>query len=184
MESLNFGSFLKKAYYYQSMKKAVLLMFLLVAGNLLLAQNPKHQSVFIYSFTRYVIWPDAYNAGDFEILVLGDSPVIAELKAMAQAKKVGERTIKVTKINNASEIRKANILFVSSGKAAEFEGVVNKVNTQSILIITEEPGLGAKGSNINFVVKDGKLAFELNQGAMTKQSLKASTELSRLAIMI
>jgi len=103
---------------------------------------------------------------------------------MAQAKKVGERSIKVTKINSAADIRKANILFVSAGKAAEFENVVTKVNTLSILIVTEEPGLGTKGSNINFILKDGKLAFELNQAAMTKRNLKASTELSRLAIMI
>jgi hypothetical protein len=148
------------------------------------AQSPKHQSVFIYSFTRYVIWPDSYNTGDFEILVLGDSPIFTELKAMASAKKVGERNIKVTRINSVAEIRKANMLFVSSGKAAEFEGVVAKVSSQSILIITEEPGLGAKGSDINFILRDGKLAFELNQSAMTKQNLKASTELSRLAIMI
>ena len=55
-------------------------------------------SVFIFSFTRYIQWPDAYNAGDFEIMVLGDSPIVEELKAMAQAKKVGDRTIKITKI--------------------------------------------------------------------------------------
>jgi hypothetical protein len=44
--------------------------------------------------------------------------------------------------------------------------------------------MGAKGSNINFIVKDGKLAFELNQAAITKQNFKVSNELSRLAIMI
>jgi hypothetical protein len=110
--------------------------------------------------------------------------VLNELKAMAQAKKVGERNIKVTKINNVSEIRKANMLFVPSARAADIDGVVAKVGNLSILIITEEPGLGVKGSDINFIVKDGKLAFELNQPAMTRQNLKASTELSRLAIMI
>jgi hypothetical protein len=184
MKSFNFGTFLKKAYYYQNMKKVAVCLLMVVASHLLSAQSPKHQSVFIYSFTRYVIWPDSYNFGDFEILVLGDTPVLTELKAMAQAKKVGERNIKITKINSVAEIRKANMLFIPSGKASEIEGVVNKVGNLSILIITEEPGLGVKGSDINFVVKDGKLAFELNQPAMTKQNLKASTELSRLAIMI
>jgi hypothetical protein len=183
MESLNFGTFLKKAYYYQNMKKALLFMMLVTTGNLL-AQSPNHQSVFIYSFTRYIVWPDTYNTGDFEILVLGDSPIIDALQQMAKTKKVGERTIKISKISSIDQIRKANILFVSAGKAAEIDNVVNKVNTQSILVVTEEPGLGAKGSNINFIVKDGKLAFELNQAAMTKRNLKASTELSRLAIMI
>ena len=166
------------------MKKAFLFMMLVAASNLLHAQTAKYQSVFIYSFTRYIVWPEAQNSGDFEILVLGDSPIVEALQQMAQSKKVGERPIKVSKINTVAEIRKANILFVSAGKAAEIENVLNKVNTQPILVVTEEPGLGAKGSNINFINKDGKLAFELNQAAMTKRNLKASTELSRLAIMI
>lgn len=149
-----------------------------------LAQNYKMHSVFIFSFTRYIQWPDAYNGGDFEILVLGDSPILSELKAMAQAKKVGDRTIKVTKINSPSEIRKCNILFIPAAKSTEISEVLGKVTSQSILVVTEEPGLGAKGSNVNFITKDGKLAFELNQGAASRQGLKVSNELSRLAILI
>lgn len=166
------------------MKKLVLILFFAVAASPLLAQLQKNQSIFIFSFTRYIVWPEAYSTGDFEILVLGDSPIIDDLKALSQSKKVGDRSIKVTKIKTVAEIRKANILFVSSGRAAEIDAIVSKVNTQSILVVTEEPGLAAKGSNINFVVKDNKLAFELNQAALTKQNLKASMELSRLAIMI
>ena len=167
------------------MKRSVL-VFLFFALGLegASAQSYKMHSVFIFSFTRYIQWPEAYNAGDFEIMVLGDSPIVDELKAMAQVKKVGERTIKVTKISAPSEIRKCNILFVPASKSPQIAEVLGKVTAQSILIITEEPGLGAKGSNVNFITKDGKLAFELNQGATTKQGLKVSNELSRLAILI
>jgi hypothetical protein len=149
-----------------------------------MAQSYKMHTVFIFSFTRYIQWPEAYNGGDFEILVLGDSPIVDELKSMAQVKKVGDRAIKVTKINNVSEIRKCNILFIPSAKSPQIAEVLAKITTQSILVVTEEQGLGAKGSNVNFVTKDGKLAFELNQGATTKQGLKVSNELSRLAILI
>lgn len=149
-----------------------------------LAQNYKMHTVFIFSFTRYIQWPDTYNAGNFEILVLGDSPILEELKSMAELKKVGDRTIKVTKISSPSEIRKCNILFIPASESSRITEVLTKVSTQSILVVTEEPGLGAKGSNVNFITKDGKLAFELNQGASTKQSLKISNELSRLAILI
>lgn len=148
------------------------------------AQTYKMHTVFIFSFTRYIQWPDAYGAGDFEIMVLGDSPIVEELKSMAQLKKVGDRNIKVTKISAPSEIRKCNILFVPASKSAQITEVLGKVTSQSILVITEEPGLGAKGSNVNFITKDGKLAFELNQGAATRQGLKVSNELSRLAILI
>lgn len=184
MDQHIFATLLKKQYYYQSMKKIFFLLAFLLVVNAGFSQTHKFQSVFIYSFTRYIQWPDAYNQGDFEILVLGDSPILDELKVMAQAKKVGDRSIKVTKIASPAEIRKCNIVYVPANKANQIDAILGKVNTQSILVVTEEPGLGAKGSNINFIVKDGKLAFELNQAAMTKQSFKVSNELSRLAIMI
>jgi hypothetical protein len=179
-----FGCFLKKQYNYLNMKKILLVSIFLLTAQLSFSQNYKLHSVYMYSFTRYVLWPDAYNQGDFEILVLGDSPILEELKTMAQAKKVGERSIKVTKISNPNDIRKCSMLFVPAAKSGKIDEVLAKVGTQSILVITEEAGLGAKGSNINFIVKDGKLVFELNQGTINKQSLKVSSELSRLAILI
>ncbi|MEO7988233.1 MAG: YfiR family protein [Chryseolinea sp.] len=166
------------------MKKFFLVSALLLITQLGFSQNYKLHSVYMYSFTRYILWPDAYNQGDFEIMVLGDAPILEELKAMAQAKKVGDRPIKITKISNPADIRKCNMLFVPTSKSGKIDEVLLKVGTQSILVISEEAGLGAKGSNINFIVKDGKLVFELNQGAINKQNLKVSSELSRLAILI
>jgi hypothetical protein len=180
-----FACIVKKQYNYHGMiKKALVLLFFSFTLTLTQAQNYKLHSVFIYSFTRYVQWPDAYNSGDFEIMVLGDSPILDELKAMAQAKKVGDRNIRVTRINSPSDIKKCNILFVPASKSSLINDVLAKVNTQSILVVTEEAGLGLKGSNINFITKDGKLAFELNQASIGKQNLRVSNELSRLAIMI
>lgn len=159
-------------------------IFFASAINIGLAQNYKMHTVFIFSFTRYIQWPAAYNGGEFEIIVLGDSPIVEELKAMAQAKKVGDRNIKITRISSPQEIRKCNILFIPAAQSSQIDEVLTQVTTQSILVVTEEPGLGAKGSNVNFITRDGKLAFELNQGAAARQGFKVSNELSRLAILI
>ena len=158
---------------------------LFLFGNIgLYAQNYQLHSVFLYSFTRYVQWPEDMNQGDFEILVLGESPILPELKKMADLKKVGERSIKVYPIRSAAEIRKCNILYVPADKSDQLADILSKVGSNSILVVTERDGLGAKGSGINFINREGKLAFEMNQAALTKQNLKASTELTRLAIVI
>ena len=167
-----------------AMRKAGFLSIILLASIIAHAQAYKQHPLFIYSFTRYIQWPDAYNEGDFEILVFGDSPIIEELNTMARAKKIGDRTIKVKKINTTAEIRKCNMLFIPVDQSGKHSDVLQKVGGQSILLITEQSGLGALGSCINFITKDGKLAFELNQTALTKQNLKASSEITRLAIMI
>jgi hypothetical protein len=163
------------------MRKSLILVLLSLSINLSFGQSYKMHSVWIYGFTRHVIWPEQYSQGDFEIVVLGDSPILEELKNLAQAKKVdGTRTIKVTRINSVSEIRKCNILFVPASNSAQLADVMTKINNQPTLVITEEPGLSAKGSHINFIDKDGKLAFELNQAAVTKHNLKISNTLASM----
>jgi hypothetical protein len=166
------------------MRKCLLLLVFGFLMNTGVAQNYKLHSVYIYGFTRYVVWPDGYNQGDFEILVMGDSPVIEALKELAQAKKVGDRAIKVTRISSPSEIRRCNMLFLPASQSSQLTDVMAKVASQSTLIITEEPGLGTKGSHINFIMKEGKLAFELNQAAASKHNLKVSNALTSMAILI
>lgn len=144
----------------------------------------KYQSVFIYSFTRHIQWPEADADGEFNISVLGDSDIMQELNYMAQTKKVGARSIKVTRVNSVDDIKKCHILYIPQNMSSQLAGALAKAGVYSTLVITEEPGLGAKGSHINFIIKDGKLAFELNQGALDKQGLKASMEITRLAILI
>ena len=108
----------------------------------------------------------------------------AEFKKMADLKKVGTRPIKIYPIKTITEIRKCNILFVPANKSEQLGDILAKVGTNSILVVTEQEGAAAKGSGINFITKNGKLAFELNQAALNKQKLKATSELTRLAIVI
>ncbi len=179
-------AFRRKRIITYSMRKLFLLLGLFASAlSAAVAQDYKLHPVYIYSFTKYIIWPEAYREGDFQILVLGESPIIKELGAMAGAKKTPDnRTIVVTKIQSPAEIKKCNVLFVPAGKSKLIAEVLGKVGNQSILVITEEVGLGAKGSNINFIIKESKLVFELNQESLSRQNLKASNELSRLAIQI
>ena len=73
----------------QILIKSILSSVIVFCSTNLLAQNYQLHSVFLYSFTRYVQWPEESNTGDFDILVLGDSPILPELKKMADLKKVG-----------------------------------------------------------------------------------------------
>ncbi len=137
----------------------------------------------MYSFTKFVQWPPDVSNGDFEITVLGESPVFSELKTMAEKKKIGSRPIHVTKINSLSEFTKSHILFVSPDWQAKYPDVVAKVGDAPVLLVTELAPANNKGS-INFVNnKEGRLAFELNTVDMAKHHLKASAELTRLAIL-
>lgn len=148
------------------------------------AQNYQLHSVFMYSFARYIQWPDEGVHNDFHIMVLGESPIVGELQNLAAKKKIGDRSIRITQIHGVADVKKCNILFVSASQSAQLPDILVKLADESTLVVTEQAGLGVKGSNINFIQKDGKLAFELNAAAMTRRKLKPSTELTRIAILI
>jgi YfiR/HmsC-like len=147
-------------------------------------QNYQTYTLYIHSFAKMIQWPEEDKKGDFEIYVLGESPIVAELQKMAERKKLGDRVIKVFKIASMREYKKGHMLFVPAAQSAQLNEVLTKVGEVSTLIITEQAGLGAKGSSINFFLKENKLAFELNQAALAKHKLKAPIELTRLATII
>lgn len=148
------------------------------------SQNYKLKAVVLYSFTRYVMWPESASTGDFEIKILGASSFENELEVMAQSKKVGNRAIKVTRIEDIRDISHCHILVVPASQSARLEELLALLEGLPVLVVTEEPGLGTRGSDINFVDRDGRLAFELNQSTINNRKLKVSTELTRLAILI
>jgi hypothetical protein len=169
-------------YNYQLMKKALIpILFLYVLDP---GKRAKLQAISASLFTAL---PDTSNGrkliimGTLKFLVVGESPLVDELKTLAQNKKVGDRPIKIVKISGVAEIRKCSMIFLPAERSNELPEVLKRVKDQSILVMTEQAGLGMQGSCINFITKEGKLAFELNQSALIKQNLKASTELTRLA---
>jgi hypothetical protein len=165
-------------------KGAFFLCVLLTVAIQSYSQNYKLRTVIIYSFTRYVLWPEETGGGNFEIKVLGDSPFIDELRSMAETKKVGNRSIAVQKVTSAEDAAHCHILVVPAGASEKLEEVLAQLQGRPVLVVTEEPGMGQQGSDINFIDRDGKLAFELNQNTISKRKLKVSTELTRLAILI
>ena len=166
----------------KNMKKLILSGILALSFSGLCAQNYQLHSVFMYSFARYIQWPEEANAGDFSILVFGESPIFQELSNLSTKKKIGERAIRVNQISSITEIRKCNILFIPSDKSAMLGEILAKLGDSATLVVTEQTG--ARGSSINFTLKEGKLAFELNSSALTKRKLRPATELTRLAILI
>ena len=167
------------------MKKLVLSVALITSFPAIFAQTQTElHPVFIYSFIRFVTWPPEATTGDFEIVVLGDTPILAELKSLSEKKKApNNRTIHVTKIASMSDFKKGHILYLPVDYTSRFPEVAAKVGDTPILLLTDQAPAQSKGC-FNFVLKEGKLAFEMSQSLMNKHKLKASTELTRLAIII
>ena len=98
------------------MKRILLLSLLFFLSiNTSIGQKEKFKSLFIYNFTKYIKWPDTYNAGKFVIGVFGDSQIIESITAMANSKKMtGNGVVFEVKVyTTVDEIDDCNILYIS-----------------------------------------------------------------------
>jgi hypothetical protein len=146
--------------------------------------NAKIKAVYIYNFTKYIEWPKDYRETSFVIGVLGDTPLYSELEKISATKTVFEQRIEVKKFTSASDLNKCHILYIASGSKEPFSSVVSKIQSFSTLIVTDTPGMAAKGSAINFVIMANRQKFELNESNAVKYNLKVSNSLEALAILV
>lgn len=161
----------------------ILFVVFLLSGSSLFAQQVdyKYHSLFMYNFTRYIKWPDAAVGNEFVIGVVGKSPITEHLEKMAQTKTVNGVPIVVKVFKNPTEITNCQMLFLPENYSSKFEEIKDLLNGKHTLVISEKPGLAKKGSDINFIVNNGRWNFEMNQASTNLRSLKVSNELSKFA---
>jgi len=144
--------------------------------------NSKVKAIFILNFAKLIEWPEPYQKGDFNIGIIGESPLYNELKRMAGTKKVANQKINVENIKLIKDIKKYHILYVSQEKSDQLSKIVEEIEKNSTLIITEKEGLiDSRGVGINFIVRGNRQKFELNTTNIKRSKLKISSNLKALS---
>ena len=138
----------------------------------------------LYNFVKYIQWPTEAEAGDFVIGVLGEDEVFNTLKTRYDGKPKGNKKYVITKLNSVAEAATCAVVYLGKNKSREFEALKTAVDGKSILTITDSGNLGRKGSCDNFREIDGKLKFEINQASISAASLKVSSSLLSVAIVL
>ncbi len=141
-------------------------------------------SMMIYNFVKYIQWPDYDPSQDFVIGVIGEDEVYNTLKTWYDGKLRGDKKFAVKKFESVADISKCHIIYIGKDQGKSFDVINSKVKSFSALTITDYPGLGVKGSAINFKTVNNKLAFELNQKTIDQSNLKVSGQLAAMAILI
>jgi hypothetical protein len=160
------------------------LLISLAFSPVLLAQEYQYHKVYIYNFTKYIQWPTEKQKGDFVIGVVGKSSMIKELETMAQNRMVGAQKIVVKQIEGPSDAEGCHVLFIPANKSGMFTQFKTQLGGKPVLFVTEKNGLSKEGSDINFVLVDGKLKYEMNKSSLDKAGLKVMPDLMKLALQV
>lgn len=144
------------------------------------------KAAFLYNFTKFVEWPPSAfeDRGPLRLCVLGQDPFGKSLQTVVEGEQVQGRPIILQRIDSLGDPRRCHILFLSRSETERFPAVLAAVRGAPVLTVGEARGILDQGAGVSFVLKEGKVRFEINQTAVEGHGLKMSSKLLRLATRV
>jgi len=144
----------------------------------------RFKAIFLYNFIQFVRWPEADTARTFTISVLGPTLIEEPLRKIADKRTALGRKLQVKRLQNLDDLGSPHIIFLPEAQSDQASAVLKRIEGTNILAIGDSPGLGKKGMPINFSQVGENLKFEINQSALARAGLGASSQLLKLAIPV
>ena len=144
----------------------------------------RFKAVFVYNFLDYVKWPEEEGPVVFKIGILGDSSLEKPLRKIAEKKSTRKKKIQVDVEKHTEDLIHCHVLFIPSKQVTKLKEIMERLGERHVLTVTDTPGLADRGVAINFVLVKGNLRFEINQSALERAGLRASSQLLKLAILV
>lgn len=134
------------------------------------------KAVYLFKFIRFVKWPEDSLNGTYQVCVLGNSPIIEQLKSV-DGYEVNGRMVHVKHFNDVDEVNFCHILFVSSEQSSKLPRVLKKLNYPPVLTVGETEEFLDKGGIVEFFTVGNYVRFKINQRAAENTGLVISSQL-------
>ena len=142
------------------------------------------KAAYLSKFPLYVEWPAAALAPtgrELHLCVMGPDPFGATLDAAAGGQRVADRILVVRRLKSVSREAGCHILFIG-GTDSERAQVLASLRGSGVLTITDAQG-AAEGI-INFVMKDDRVRFDIDEAAAAANGIAISAKLLNLALNV
>lgn len=145
------------------------------------------KAAYLFNFGRFVEWPATSTAAKndaFMVCVLGQDPFGAALDATLAGESIGGKKVAAKRISTPEESTDCQILFLSSAEDTQLRKIVEVLNKQPVLTVSDMPQFSQRGGMIQFVLEGKKVRFEVNLDAARHAGLTLSSELLKVATIV
>jgi hypothetical protein len=145
------------------------------------------KAAFLYKIAQYVEWPNAsFPQPDtpLTIGVVGSEPLATELSQILTGRTAHDRPLRVRRLKASEPLEGVHVLFLGRKEIGQLDQLALKAQQRSILVATESEGALARGSVINFVIKEGRVRFEVSLASAKKSNVKLSSRLLAVAYQV
>jgi hypothetical protein len=185
-----FGRFAQDHGVWPLRAMAALVCLLFAGVSALGQQKPSEYQVeaaYLYNFGRFVEWPAnaaATEGSSFTICVLGDDPFGQALDATLVGETIGNQKVTARRISSLQTGADCRILFISSSEANRLNKIIEALDKNAVLTVSDIPQFSQRQGMIQFVLEENRIRFEVNLTATQRAGLALSSELLKVATAV
>ena len=142
------------------------------------------KAAYLYKFSVYVEWPASIlpqAETPITIGVLGADAIATALNNLAQTPAPNSRAMRIKLLKADEAVSGVQVLFIGSKESAALKRMLDGMQTEHVLTVTEQPDALMSGSIINFVRIDDHIRFEVSLPQADRSGLKISSRLLSVA---
>jgi hypothetical protein len=143
------------------------------------------KAAILEKFTHYIVWPEGSDIYDktkpFVIATYDTNPFDGKLEELYSDWKIFGKRIEIKHFSKLEEISACNLLFLSTSTKNDLEEILSITYQGSILTVSDTKGFADKGVQINLLIRDNNIHFEVNDRSAKLAGLKINTRLLGIA---
>jgi hypothetical protein len=152
------------------------------------AGSPEYsvKAAYLSKFGTFVQWPaDTFPEPDspLNLCIIGTDPFGPVLDEVAAGLQVGTHPIKVKRLASIDPHSDCQIAFVDGNDQRAATQIVDGLRGTNILTVTDS-GNDSGAGIINFLIKDNRVRFGVDDEAATRNGLNISSRLLMLAVYV
>jgi hypothetical protein len=149
----------------------------------------KVKAAFIYNFLKFVEWPEDASpelSTPITIGIVGEDKFGTAFNEIT-SRKVKDRSIvikrfaDITSDDTKAALAKCHLVFISASQSQHGKEITRLLVKQPVLTVGESDRFLEAGGDVNFIMQEGKVCFEINADNVEASNLKIASQLLRLA---
>jgi hypothetical protein len=144
------------------------------------------KAAYLSKFGLYVEWPNAAfgsPSSALNLCIAGEDPFGTVLDTAVADQPVGGRPIAVRRLKTVGRDSGCHILYIGGADTPRTRQTIDAVRGNPVLTVSDARG-AETGATINFVIKDNRVRFEIDEEVAAQNGLSISSKLLSLALNV
>ena len=143
------------------------------------------EAAYLFDFGKFIAWPPAPEAdAPFLICIIGDDPFGPVLDRTVAGESLRGRSVQDKRVLRPQDAIGCSILYISGSESSRLSKILSVLQEAPVLTVSDIPDFVRQGGMIQFVVREGRVRFEVNLASAHRSSLTMSSELLKVALEV